>query len=345
MSSAWSMPLRAFATQTAVITMIGIGLAAPASAAQGDLPDNASDTATSATAEASEKQAERTKADAESTTTATTTRTEVSANASAKSSTKADRTTGSDHSMGNAGTSGVYNTPQPLSNADENTGGANGDCGAYCSTRKGLASMNGKGDGQATGKPCAGCVGKADNKNPPGQYPDGSDHNAGYECDRNQGIGKTNPAHTGCTTQPSTSVKTCPDGSPMPASGDIKDCSKVVVKTCPDGSPMPASGDVKDCVKVLTPGGGGGSVPPGIGGVDTEVPGSNRPPVVAGVETLVPPAGVEMVRPPASVPQAQPGAAALPATGATPAMTALSALALAMLTLGSLLLYRRASIG
>ena len=68
----------------------------------------------------------------------------------------------------------------------------------YDSTCDGSASQNGKGDGNATGKPCAGCVGAADNKNPKGQLPDGSDHNKGYECDENQGIGKTNPAHTGC---------------------------------------------------------------------------------------------------------------------------------------------------
>jgi len=59
--------------------------------------------------------------------------------------------------------------------------------------------MNGNGKGAAVGKPCAGCVGKADNKNPPGQMPNGSDHNKGYECDGNHGIGRSNPAHTGCT--------------------------------------------------------------------------------------------------------------------------------------------------
>ena len=91
--------------------------------------------------------------------------------------------------------------PQPKSRADLNPGGANngGDCGAYCSTRDGSPSRNGRGDGVAKGKPCAGCVGKADNKNPPGQAPDGGDGNAGYECDRNQGVGQTNPAHTGCS--------------------------------------------------------------------------------------------------------------------------------------------------
>ena len=112
----------------------------------------------------------------------------------AKSSAK-----GSEH-----GGSGDLTSPQPISNADANDGGANGQCpgGPYCSTRDGSPSLNGNGGGNATGKPCAGCVGKADNKNPPGQMPNGSDANAGYECDTNHGIGKTNPAHTGC--QPTT---------------------------------------------------------------------------------------------------------------------------------------------
>jgi hypothetical protein len=107
----------------------------------------------------------------------------------------------SDHSKGNASTVGSPTSPQPKSNADKNPGGANngGNCGDYCSTRNGSPSMNGNGGGQANGKPCAGCVGKADNKNPPGQFKNGSDHNNGYECDGNHGVGKGNPAHTGCT--------------------------------------------------------------------------------------------------------------------------------------------------
>lgn len=48
------------------------------------------------------------------------------------------------------------------------------------------------------GKPCNGCVGNADDKAPPGQMLDGTDKNAGYECDRNNGVGKGNPAHTAC---------------------------------------------------------------------------------------------------------------------------------------------------
>src|SRR3954454_21249002 len=123
--------------------------------------------------------------------------------ASAPAAYAASHSTASSHkTQGTSGTSGSTSQPQPQSNADQNSGGANGQCpgGPYCSTRNGSPSGNGNGGGKATGKPCAGCVGKADNKNPQGQRPNGTDHNAGYECDRNHGIGRSNPAHTGCTT-------------------------------------------------------------------------------------------------------------------------------------------------
>jgi hypothetical protein len=81
-----------------------------------------------------------------------------------------------------------------------NTGHGANQGGPYDNTCDGSPSLNGNGQGQATGRPCAGCVGNADDKNPKGQMPNGSDHNAGYECDRNNGIGRSNPAHTGCTT-------------------------------------------------------------------------------------------------------------------------------------------------
>ncbi|MET9632015.1 hypothetical protein ABZX92_31580 [Lentzea sp. NPDC006480] len=102
--------------------------------------------------------------------------------------------------------------PQPPSNADFSGNGANVN-GPYDSTRDGSPSLNGNGGGEAVGKPCAGCVGKADNKNPPGQQPGGSDANAGYECDTNHGVGRSNPAHTGCKpgeTPPSTTPETPP---------------------------------------------------------------------------------------------------------------------------------------
>jgi len=113
---------------------------------------------------------------------------------------------------------GILTSPQPISTADANLGGANGQCpgGPYCSTRDGSPSLNGNGNGAALGKPCAGCVGKADNKNPAGQMPDGSDHNAGYECDTNHGIGRTNPAHTGCTPTPTSG---CVETAEHPCAG------------------------------------------------------------------------------------------------------------------------------
>jgi hypothetical protein len=74
--------------------------------------------------------------------------------------------------------------------------GAN-QSGPYDSTCDGSPSQNGNGN-SGKGKPCAGCVGSADDKNPPGQRSGGNDHNAGYECDRNKGVGQGNPAHSGC---------------------------------------------------------------------------------------------------------------------------------------------------
>jgi hypothetical protein len=140
------------------------------------------------------------------------------------------------HDTGSFGSTGVIHQPQPLSNADQNSGGANGQCsgtndGPYCSTRDGTPSLNGNGNGNAYGKPCAGCVGRADNKNPQGQKPGGNDHNAGYECDSNNGIGKTNPAHTGCTTPTST---VCPPGTDH-AGQNVTPCNNPPT-VCPPGT-------------------------------------------------------------------------------------------------------------
>jgi hypothetical protein len=131
---------------------------------------------------------------------------------------------------------GDVHNPQPLSTADKNSGGANGQCtgtnnGPYCSTRDGTPSLNGNGNGNAYGKPCAGCVGRADNKNPQDQKPGGNDHNAGYECDSNKGIGKTNPAHTGCTTPTSTA---CPPGTDH-AGQNVTPCDNPP-NVCPAGT-------------------------------------------------------------------------------------------------------------
>lgn len=162
-----------------------------------------------------------------------------------------------------------------------NTGhGANtdGPDNQYHNTCDGSASENGNGGGEASGKPCAGCVGNADDKNPPGQADNGNDHNHGYECDvkgqpngGNNGVGKGNPAHTGCAPAPETN-QTPPlgddDGKPKdddqgkpvvkdttdnqgPCAGgamttdvngdgvvDAKDCNPVPAPTCPNGMLM-----------------------------------------------------------------------------------------------------------
>ena len=85
-------------------------------------------------------------------------------------------------------------------------GGNVDDDGAYGNNCDFGPSQNGNGDGAAVGKPCAGCVGNADDMNPGGQLPGPkNDNNAGYECDPqgaedggNAGVGVGNPAHTGC---------------------------------------------------------------------------------------------------------------------------------------------------
>ena len=123
----------------------------------------------------------------------------------------------SDEDKGNASShqttaqDGAYTEPQPISSADDNGTGANQTDGPYRSNRHGAESGNGNGNGEATGEPCAGCVGRADNKEPQGQMPDAvSDGNNGYECDGNNGIAKTNPAHTGCTSETAGTPETPP---------------------------------------------------------------------------------------------------------------------------------------
>jgi hypothetical protein len=72
-----------------------------------------------------------------------------------------------------------------------------GDAGPYdnknCNGTQGLHGNGGNGK-------CAGCTGKADDKWPGGQNV--GDHNNGYECDHNGGIGKGNPAHSRCASPP-----------------------------------------------------------------------------------------------------------------------------------------------
>lgn len=89
----------------------------------------------------------------------------------------------------------VKQLPAPVVVAPAPSGGANVS-GPFDSTSDGSPSLNGNGGGLAVGKPCAGCVGNADDKNPPGQVK--NDKDKGYECDDNNGVGKGNPAHSSC---------------------------------------------------------------------------------------------------------------------------------------------------
>lgn len=122
---------------------------------------------------------------------------------------------------------------------------ANSGCGEYCSTRDGSPSGNGNGDGKATGRPCAGCVGKADDKNPRGQFSNGSDSNNGYECDGNKGIARSNPAHTGCTASAPVAAPTVVAPLAPAAPGSTV--------TAPLGAPAPAGVTAVAGVKHVAP--------------------------------------------------------------------------------------------
>src|SRR4051794_36882465 len=117
---------------------------------------------------------------------------------------------GGSHSTATAGPGNSSQGCDGTHHSDTGHGANQG--GPYDNTCDGSPSGNGNGNGKATGKPCAGCVGNADDKNPKGQMPNGWDHNAGYECDRNHGIGRSNPAHTGCTQGEQTPPSTQPGG-------------------------------------------------------------------------------------------------------------------------------------
>jgi hypothetical protein len=207
-----------------------------------------------------------------------------------------------------------------------NPGGANngGDCGAYCSTRDGSPSGNGNGKGEAKGKPCAGCVGKADNKNPPGQQPDGTDHNAGYECDRNHGIGRTNPAHTGCTPAPTPTVS--PTTTPGCVPTDENPCETpspcVPTDTVPCDTPSPCVPTDETPCDTPTP-------TPSV--LPTELTQTPTPTVTEST----PPTevkGVKLVRPGSRTPQVAPGR--LPRTGTPFSVALLLLVGLGTLALG-----------
>lgn len=113
---------------------------------------------------------------------------------------------------------------------------ANGDCGSYCPT----PDDGHQGNGNA---PQDGSVGNADDKNPPGQAPDGGDGNSGYECDKNPGVGDGNPAHTGCSPSPSPSPRPSPSpsGSPTPCPTPTTTPEPTKQPTPEPSSPAPTS--------------------------------------------------------------------------------------------------------
>lgn len=93
----------------------------------------------------------------------------------------------------------VSSCPNPKNIEPETKGKGANTTGVYDSTCDGRASQNGNSTKDNSSKPCQGCVGNADNKNPKGQLPNArNDGNNGYECDGNNGIAKGNPAHSGC---------------------------------------------------------------------------------------------------------------------------------------------------
>lgn len=203
---------------------------------------------------------------------------------------------------------------QPVSGADQNTGGANGQCsdtepdaGYFCGTVRDKPSGNGQGGGQAVGKPWQAHVGKADNKNPPGQSE--NDSNNGYECDGNQGIAKGNPAHTSCAPE---TPGECIPTEENDFCGEGGECIPTVEND------FCGEGEGEECVPTPT---------------KPCAPGKNRPPTVRGVEQLAPPAGVQQVAGPAGV---------LPSTGAAAFMDTLAATGFGLLVLGAVtLLFRR----
>ena len=107
---------------------------------------------------------------------------------------------------------------QNKSAGNDGSNGANVS-GPYDPYGVGDPSGNGSDNGDANGKPCAGCVGNADSKNPPGQQPGPNDDNNGYECDGNSGIAQGNPAHSFCrpaTTSSSTTSTTITTSTTVP---------------------------------------------------------------------------------------------------------------------------------
>lgn len=147
--------------------------------------------------------------------------------------------------------------PEP-SEAPQSTSGP-AECRSYSSIDNGpydhdncdnSQGMHGSG---GNGK-CAGCTGSSDDKSPGGQSK--GDHNNGYECDNNGGVGKGNPAHNRCKppTPPANVVELCPPGTTsagLPVS-EVTSCDDVLpnnVVRCPTGTDNAGQimDDLEDC--------------------------------------------------------------------------------------------------
>jgi hypothetical protein len=175
--------------------------------------------------------------------------------------------------VGDTGAGGEATVPTPPDPPEGGSpgGGANDLSGPYDpdpanpgASGVGEPSGNGASIDNNGNRPCAGCVGNADYKNPPGQLPDGGDHNKGYECDGNQGVGKMNPAHSGCAPGGGAPPVTPPTPPVTPPTPPVT--PPTTAATPPAGPPPGAP-----------PAGGESEKPPEVGGVKNVPPASNVP--------------------------------------------------------------------
>jgi len=176
----------------------------------------------------------------------------------------------------------------------------------------GEPSGNGNSTNNNRQRPCAGCVGNADYKNPPGQLPDGTDHNRGYECDGNQGVGKMNPAHSRCKPGGAAPPVTPPVTPPTPP---------LTPPTPPLTPPTPPLTPVTPPLTPVT--GPPAETPPGGGGEEEarEVLGVNEAPELPEAPPTRPVLAVIPVRAQAAAPAEKLGE--LPFTGGEPLLLGL----------------------
>lgn len=202
-----------------------------------------------------------------------------------------------------------------------------GDAGAYdhdnCDGSQGLHGNGGNGK-------CAGCTGKADDKAPGGQYP--GDHNNGYECDHNGGIGKGNPAHSRCASPP---PPPCVDNPDTP----MDECNPP--PPCVDNptTPMDECNPPQPCVdNPNTPQDECNPPQPCIDNPDTPKDECNPPPKPPEDDDDVLGNITPNINPPDLVRNRPPGRPVLPVTGAT--VGRYMWLALLLMGAGALMLWR-----